>query len=125
MVGASLGAFLVQVFAAKKPHRVLSMLLINGFCDTTPFVKIKPSVGFGLMPGFYLKKIVLENFNQQAMDGVKVDAIDFIVEHFEQLTRPEIAGRLNMMCSAYELGLDNLPDGDGINHLVFTNAITM
>ena len=30
---------------------------------------------------------VLENFNEQAMDGDKVEAIDFVVEHFEGLTR--------------------------------------
>ena len=60
------------MFAVKKPHRVLSVVLINSFCDTSHFTRIKPTLGFGVMPEFYLKKIVLENFNQQAMDKEKV-----------------------------------------------------
>jgi len=111
LLGASLGGFLAQAFAARKPHRVLSLFLINTFADTSPFTRLKPVVGFGYLPEFYLKKLVLENFNQQAMDDVKVDAIDFVVEQFEQLKRGEVAARLNLMCTAWDLGPNCLPEG--------------
>jgi len=118
LIGASLGGFLAQVFAAEKPHRVLSVVLINSFCDTSHFTVMKPLMGFNMCPDFYLKKLVLENFNTQAIDPDKVDAIDFVVEHFEQLCRTALAGRLHLMCTYYELGSLCLPP----EHLTILNS---
>jgi len=118
LVGSSLGGFLAQVFACKKPHRALSLVLINTFCTTRHFEKNKPIMGFAYAPDFYLKKLVLQNFNQQAMDDAKVEAIDWVVEHFEELGRREVASRLEIMCTDYELSPSCLP-GD---HVTIINS---
>lgn len=98
--GASLGGYLAQKFAEAtiKSPRIHSMILCNSFTDTTVFQQTNSANLFWLLPGFLLKKMIMDNFQVNEVDPDVADAIDFMVERLDSLGRREIASRLTLNC---------------------------
>jgi len=86
-------------FAGRYPDRVKSVILCNSFVDTRPFHQ--PSAWttmLGYMPEFYLKKYILDSFPKGNLPGPHADAVDFVVEQLETLTRKDLGSRLSLNC---------------------------
>ncbi|XP_046862654.1 maspardin-like [Xenia sp. Carnegie-2017] len=98
--GASLGGFLAQKFAEATTNspRTCSIILCNSFGDTTVFEQTTLAYMFWAMPGFYLKRMVMENFNSKKVDPDIADSIDFMVENLDSLERNSLASRLTLNC---------------------------
>ncbi|XP_065059614.1 maspardin-like [Rhopilema esculentum] len=98
--GASLGGFLAQKFAefTFKSPRVQSIILCNSFVDTTVFQQTVSSNLYWLLPGFVLKKMIMDNFSSEEVDPDIADSTDFLVERLDSLGRNEIASRLTLNC---------------------------
>ncbi|EGD72225.1 hypothetical protein PTSG_00246 [Salpingoeca rosetta] len=98
IVGASLGAFLAQKLAelTKEYRLVQSLTLINGFTDTAAFKSAPSALVVQFLPGFMLKRMLMQNFPQGRLHTDVANSIDFIVEQLETLTQPELASRLNL-----------------------------
>jgi len=98
--GASLGGFLAQKFAEHtvKSPRIQSLMMCNSFTDTTVFQQTSSSNLYWLLPGFVLKKMIMDNFQINQVDPDVADAIDFMVERLDSLGRAEIASRLTLNC---------------------------
>ncbi|KAG8229414.1 hypothetical protein J437_LFUL000935 [Ladona fulva] len=97
--GASLGGFLAQKFAEYTINhpRVASLILCNSFTDTSVFNY--NDTKFWMFPSLVLKKMVMGNFTPFSMDEEIVDAVDFMVERLESLSRQELASRLTLNCT--------------------------
>eukprot|EP00794_Sanderia_malayensis_P009862 gene9861-10872_t len=98
--GASLGGFLAQKFAEHtyKSPRVHSIILCNSFVDTNVFQQTVSANMYWLLPGFVLKKMIIDNFSTEEMDPDIADSIDFLVERLENIGRSELASRLTLNC---------------------------
>lgn len=98
--GASLGGFLAQKFAEHtvKSPRIHSLVLCNSFTDTTVFQQTNAVGFYWLLPGFLLKKMIMDNLQINEVDPDVADAIDFMVERLDGLGRAEIASRLTLNC---------------------------
>ncbi|KAK3601460.1 hypothetical protein CHS0354_033594 [Potamilus streckersoni] len=98
--GASLGGFLAQKFAehTHKNQRVASLILCNGFYDTSVFNQTNSAPTFWLMPALFLKKMVMGNFDRRIVDSDIADSIDFLVEKLDSLSQQELASRLTLNC---------------------------
>jgi len=98
--GASLGGYLAQKFAEHtvKSPRIHSLILCNSFTDTSVFQQTNAANLFWVMPGFLLKKMIMDNFQVDEVDPDVADAIDFMVERLDGLGRSEIASRLTLNC---------------------------
>lgn len=102
--GAGLGGFLAQHFAAKKPHRVRSLLLCNAFASTRFFADnagTMASMAY-LTPTPLLRKMVLDSFPQEGyMELAEKQAIDWVAMAVsEELSGDDLAGRLSLNCTA-------------------------
>lgn len=99
--GCSLGAYLGLKFAERMRNTpyVASMLLCNGFTDTSIFRYTRSSSAFWLVPGFILKRLVMGSFTRNVVDAPQADATDFMVECLENLSQQEIASRLVLHCN--------------------------
>lgn len=99
--GASLGGFLAQKFSEHtyKSPRVHSIILCNSFVDTNVFQQTVSANMYWLLPGFVLKKMIMDNFSTEAIDPDIADSIDFLVEKLDNLGRSEIASRLTLNCA--------------------------
>ena len=94
--GASLGGFLAQKLAQAtvKAPRVRSLILCNAFTDTSIFKSLpKPGV-LKMLPGFALKRLLLNNFPSGSLAQNVADSVDFMVERLEAATRQQVASRL-------------------------------
>lgn len=98
--GASLGGYLAQKFAEHtvKSPRIHSLILCNSFTDTTVFQQTNSAGLFWILPGFVLKKMIMDNLQVDEVDPDVADAIDFMVERLDGLGRSEIASRLTLNC---------------------------
>jgi len=98
--GASLGGFLAQKFSEHtfRSPRVHSVILCNSFVDTTVFQQTLSSNLYWLLPGFLLKKMIMDNLESEAVDPDIADSVDFLVEKLDSLGRNEIASRLTLNC---------------------------
>lgn len=76
--------------------RVLSVVLINSFCDTSVFKDNSFSGVYWAMPGFVLKRMLLSNFPQDFMERSIADSVDFMVERLESIKQKELASRLTL-----------------------------
>ncbi|CAI8024061.1 Maspardin [Geodia barretti] len=99
--GASLGAFLAQKVAEQtfKSPRVHSLLLCNGFVDTTAFKQTKSAKALWAMPAFLLKRQILMNLPSEKLESEVANSIDFMVERLDTLERSQLAARLTLNCS--------------------------
>lgn len=98
--GASLGGFLAQKFAEATSNspRTCSIVMCNSFADTSVFEQTSVAYLYWAMPGFYLKKMVMENFTTKEVDADIADSIDFMVENLDGLDRSALASRLTLNC---------------------------
>ncbi|GAB5372067.1 hypothetical protein AAMO2058_001634000 [Amorphochlora amoebiformis] len=97
--GVSLGGYMALHFAGRYPERVSSLILCNSFVDTKPFHQSPTwTTMLGYMPDFYLKKYILESFPKGEMPATHADAVDFVVEQLETLTRRDLGSRLTLNC---------------------------
>lgn len=106
ILGCGLGGFLAQCYAEQRPFAVESLILSNSFVDTTDFANNAPCAEmFALMPGFVLKKLILNAFPQTAQELMIVrrynvmvittfDSIDFMIDKLESLTQQQISSRM-------------------------------
>lgn len=99
--GASLGGYLAQKFAEHtvKSPRIHSLVLCNSFTDTTVFQQTNTVNMYWMLPGFLLKKMIMDNFTSRQVDPDVADGIDFMVEKLDTLGRSEIASRLTLNCT--------------------------
>lgn len=99
--GASLGGYLAQKFAEHtvKSPRIHSLVLCNSFTDTTVFQQTNTVNVYWMLPGFLLKKMIMDNFTSRQVDPDVADGIDFMVEKLDTLGRAEIASRLTLNCT--------------------------
>ena len=92
--GVHLGGLLLQVFAAHKPRRVLSLVLTNSFCDTSEYAFALGATAIKLAPSVYLQHCILDDFPDGPTDPAIAAAIDFEVDQVEGLSPDELAARL-------------------------------
>lgn len=99
--GASLGGYLAQKFAEHtvKSPRIHSLVLCNSFTDTNVFQQTNSVNLYWMLPGFILKKMIMDNFSSHEVDPDVADGIDFMVERLDSLGRAEIASRLTLNCT--------------------------
>ncbi|KAH3838265.1 hypothetical protein DPMN_111673 [Dreissena polymorpha] len=100
LFGASLGAFLAQKFAeyTSRSPRVASVILCNGFYETSIFQQTNSAPTFWMMPALFLKKMVMGNFDRRLTDPEIADSIDFMVEKLDSLSQQDLASRLTLNC---------------------------
>lgn len=96
--GASLGAFLAQKFAEHTYHcqRVQSLIICNGFTDTAIFTDMPPAMMMKYMPNFVLRKLILQSYPTQFLDPELANAVEFMLERLDHITRTELASRLTL-----------------------------
>ena len=105
LYGVSLGGFLAQFYCELRPTRVASLVLTNAFANTDIFSEgILPSGVLQWTPGFYLKKMILNNFPQEALDPEISDSVDFSVRQLESLSQQDLASRLTLTAAVREIG---------------------
>lgn len=99
--GASLGGYLAQKFAEHtvRSPRIHSLVLCNSFTDTTVFQQTNSVNVYWMLPGFVLKKMIMDNFQNSQVEPDVADGIDFMVERLDSLGRAEIASRLTLNCT--------------------------
>ncbi|KAF1333726.1 hypothetical protein FI667_g2552, partial [Globisporangium splendens] len=97
---AAKGYRVLARYSAHYPHRIVSLVMTQGFCDTSfcgtnvPSVKMLP-----YMPEFYLKKNILESFPKESQRSLAcVHAIDYMVDQVDKLSQKEAASRLTLNC---------------------------
>eukprot|EP01107_Rhizomastix_libera_P012294 TRINITY_DN3054_c0_g5_i2.p1 TRINITY_DN3054_c0_g5~~TRINITY_DN3054_c0_g5_i2.p1 ORF type:complete len:399 (+),score=116.45 TRINITY_DN3054_c0_g5_i2:33-1229(+) len=104
ILGCGFGGFLAQVFAKMKPHKVQSLILCNTFCDNEHFHNsILISDLFMWMPEFILRRTVLSLLPQDSLAPETADAIDFIVEMFENVDADSLTSRLVLLTKRYHI----------------------
>eukprot|EP00049_Salpingoeca_infusionum_P019234 m.360981 g.360981 ORF g.360981 m.360981 type:complete len:331 (-) comp19262_c0_seq1:359-1351(-) len=93
--GASVGAFLAQKLAevTHRRPRVLSLFLINGFTDTAVFKSAPPAAVARFLPGFMLRRMLMNNLPSDKVEPEIARSIDFIVDEMELLERAQLASR--------------------------------
>jgi maspardin len=103
--GCGLGGFIAQLFAARFPRRIESLILTNSFSDTSYYYN---SIGGGFMPigaiswmplsvlkGMILKEI--ETGVSSKQDSKCNEAIDFLLDQLELVTnQQELASRITL-----------------------------
>ncbi|XP_066916656.1 maspardin-like [Clytia hemisphaerica] len=99
--GASLGGYLAQKFAEHtvRSPRIHSLMLCNSFTDTNVFQQTNSVNVYWMLPGFVLKKMIMDNFQSTQVEPDVADGIDFMVERLDSLGRAEIASRLTLNCT--------------------------
>lgn len=100
--GVSLGAYLAQRYSAMYPHRVASLAMTQGYCDTSPFASKAPWIStLAYMPDFYLKKHMLEQLPKQpSRNPAHVCATDYMAEQVTKLTQQEAACYMTLQCQS-------------------------
>jgi len=98
--GVSLGGFLAQAFCLLYPKRVHSLALTNSLCDTSLFKKntLWYNWSWSVMPGFVLKKYVLDSFPRHTSEEAISNSVLFQVYQLEQMSSEEIHSRLSLNC---------------------------
>ena len=103
--GCGLGGFIAQLFAARFPRRVESLILSNSFCDTSYYYN---SIGGGFMPVSaiswmplsVLKGMILKDIEmglQAANDDAIREAIDLLLDQIDAIVNQEIlASRITL-----------------------------
>jgi len=100
LFGTALGGYLGQCYIQYKPHRVLSIILCNSFCDTQYYAYNTPFVGiYSWTPDFLLKRVLLQNFPDYAVEVNIANSIDFMVGQLETVSQEDLASRLRLTCT--------------------------
>eukprot|EP00055_Hartaetosiga_balthica_P008940 m.34527 g.34527 ORF g.34527 m.34527 type:complete len:311 (+) comp6537_c0_seq1:66-998(+) len=98
IMGGSLGAYLAQKFAefTYKTPIVKSIMLVNGFTDTAVFKNAPSPLVIPFIPGFMLKRLLIQNMPSSKLHPDVADSIDFVIEDLQSLTQTELASRLTL-----------------------------
>ena len=124
--GDGLGALFALRFAERRPRRVASLLLCNGFCTTAAFDFASALLGdtwlahagctllgehvFRAVPEFMIKHCLLKRLPQGAVAVPLADAVDFHIEHeLEPIKHDELCARLALQCAPVETASTKLP----------------
>ncbi|CAE8616533.1 unnamed protein product, partial [Polarella glacialis] len=102
IVGAGLGGFLGQHFAAKYPNRVRSLALCNAFASTGAFADRAGTLGtmISLMPTSLLRQAVLDAFPQEGyMELSAKQAIDWVGQQVHQISGDDLGSRMSLNCT--------------------------
>jgi len=110
LFGTALGGYLAQCYAQYRPGRILSMILCTSFCDTQYYVDNHPFAGiFSWTPDFILKRVLLQNFPDYAVEVEIANSIDFMVEQLETVPQEDLASRLILNCTLGPLVPQDIP----------------
>lgn len=101
LVGFQIGGFLAQVYAARYPTAVDSLVLVNPVCDTQWYHDHSRLKGvLKVMPAFVLKSYVLSPLPSTDLPAVVANAIDFVATEIDGMSRNELATRLALTYSS-------------------------
>ena len=101
LFGFSLGGLLALQFAVDAPERVASLVLCNGFAETTPFVASAVwTASLYWMPQMLVQGVALQSFPSQTMYP---EAVDFVVEQLSSMAAVDIASRLTLLHTAHSV----------------------
>ncbi|XP_019446673.1 PREDICTED: maspardin [Lupinus angustifolius] len=105
LYGTSLGGFLAQLFAHKRPRRVRSLVLSNSFLDTQSFSAAMPWAPIvSWTPSFLLKRYVLTGIRDGPLEPFIADSVDFVVSQVETLSKDDLASRLKLTTDDASVG---------------------
>ncbi|KAL6182031.1 hypothetical protein ACLB2K_043454 [Fragaria x ananassa] len=105
LYGTSLGGFLAQLFAQRRPRRVRSLILSNSFLDTHELSAAMPWAPIvSWTPSFLLKRYVLSGIRDGPHEPFIADSVDFVVSQVETLSREDLASRLTLTADAASVG---------------------
>ncbi|CAL0312930.1 unnamed protein product [Lupinus luteus] len=105
LYGTSLGGFLAQLFAHKRPRRVRSLILSNSFLDTRSFSAAMPWAPIvSWTPSFLLKRYVLTGIRDGPLEPFIADSVDFVVSQVETLSKDDLASRLKLTTDDASVG---------------------
>jgi len=108
--GTALGGYLGQCYAVQFPKKVLSLILCTSFSDTHHYATSNPFVEiFQWTPEFLLKRMLLSNLPDYAVESEIANSIDFMVEQLELIKRDDLASRLTLNCTVGPFEPKNLP----------------
>lgn len=113
IIGAGLGGFLAQHFAAKYPTRVRSLVLCNSFASTYAFESRAGTWGalIPVMPTSFLRQAMQDTLPQGGfMELSTKQAIDWVGLQMNDLSGEDLASRLSLNCSGSQvapLSLEN------------------
>jgi len=100
LFGTALGGYLAQCYAQFRPNRVVSLILCNTFVDTKYYADSNPFVDiFQWTPEFLLKRMLLSNLPDYAVEKEIANSIDFMAEQLETVQREDLAARLTLNCT--------------------------
>ena len=95
LLGFGLGGMLALQFAVDHSDRVSSLVLCNGYMDTTAFAGTALWCGsLYWMPEFAVKAVMLQGLPQSTLSP---EAVDFVVEEMSSLNAGEVASRLTLV----------------------------
>lgn len=93
--GFQLGGLLAQMFAARYPDAVDSLVLVNPICDTQWFYDHSRLKGvLKIMPAFMLKSYILSPLPNMNLPPALAKAIDFVATEVDAMTHSELVTRL-------------------------------
>ncbi|XP_021901729.1 maspardin isoform X1 [Carica papaya] len=105
LYGTSLGGFLAQLFALRRPRRVRSLVLSNTYLDTRTFAAAMPwAPVVSWTPSFLLKRYVFTGIRDGPHEPFIADSVDFVVSQVETLSREDLASRLSLTVDAASVG---------------------
>lgn len=99
--GCSLGGYLALKFAERVRNSsiVASLVICNGFADTSVFKYTRASTAFWVIPAFILKRLIMGSLNKAVSNSLQAEATEFVVECLESLNQQEISSRLVLHCN--------------------------
>lgn len=101
VVGFQIGGLLAQMFAARYPASVDSLVLVNPVCDTQWFHDHSRLKGvLKIMPAFMLKSYILSPLPTTDLPPPLAKAIDFVATEIDAMSHDELATRLSLTYSA-------------------------
>jgi maspardin len=119
LFGSQLGGLLAQLYAARYPLRVESLVLCNSFCDTQMFHDSAPCRGmFSIVPEFLLKRHVLAGLPRDAMAANVADAIDFVASEVDASTHTELASKLTLNAVLVTIDPKTVLPGDRVTIMI-------
>uniref|UniRef100_A0A0G4HKS9 Maspardin n=1 Tax=Chromera velia CCMP2878 TaxID=1169474 RepID=A0A0G4HKS9_9ALVE len=106
ILGASLGGYLSQHFAASFPSRVRSLILCNSFCSTNLFSENAACVPLlRLIPHFVLKGIIADSFPAPPLEK----NVHASYRSVDELSQADLASRMTLNCTRDACVAPSLP----------------
>ncbi|CAJ1358115.1 unnamed protein product [Effrenium voratum] len=106
IVGAGLGGFLAQHYAARYPARVRSLVLCNSFASTYAFAARAGTWSslIPVMPSMFLRQAMQDTLPQGGfMEMSAKQAIDWVGQQMNDLSGEDLASRLSLNCTGSQV----------------------